>query len=91
MPKRKLKEFRSDEVNDSSLSDRGVRAQRERLENLLEHGKKTLFRALKIARGIERQKLGRRQKTAKESDAPPSEAMRLNVEIGALKVRDPSK
>lgn len=55
------------------------------LEGTLENGKKVLFRALKISRGFERQKLGRRQKKAKEENAT-AELNRLAGEVTALKV-----
>ena len=58
---------------------------RQGLDGTLENGKKALFRALKISRGFERQKLGRRQKTAKEQNAP-TETARLAGEVSALKV-----
>lgn len=57
-----------------------------RLRRRFERGTQLLFRALKTARGIERQKLGRRQKTAaKEEDGKALE--RLAAEVQALKVR----
>ena len=85
MLKRKFKEFHEDEVGTSSLSNNGLRAQQEKLKNILEQGKKALTRALRTAKRIERQKLGRRQKTAKESNAVP-EGSRLNTEVASLKV-----
>jgi hypothetical protein len=44
-----------------------------------------LHRALKVARGFERQKLGRRQKTAKDNQ-DVAEVARLEAEVVALKV-----
>lgn len=85
MPKRKFDEFRETDVNSQRLDDGTLRAQRKQLERVLEHGKKKLSRALKLGRGFERQKLGRRQKTAKESNAE-SEMARLDAEVAALKV-----
>lgn len=84
MSKRKFKEFHDDEVSTNSFSEGGLPPQ-EKPESVLEHSKKALSRALRIARGIERQKLGRRQKTAKESNAA-AESARLNAEVAALKV-----
>lgn len=62
-----------------------VRAQRQRLESVLERSKKTLFQALKLARGFERQKLGRRQKVAKAAE-DDGDSKRLAAEVIALKV-----
>ncbi|MCJ1427266.1 hypothetical protein MMC29_005169 [Sticta canariensis] len=87
MLKRKFKEFHEDEVGTNSLSNNGLRAQQEKLKNILEQSKKALTRALRIAKRIERQKLGRRQKTAKESNAVP-ERSRLNTEVASLKALD---
>ena len=61
--------------------------QQRQVEHLLEQGKKALFKSLKVARGFERQKLGRRQKTAKEEKAE-DDLIRLNAEVAALKVFD---
>lgn len=83
MPKRKL-----EDADDSDIVDAPVRRKFPRqggLDGILENGKKTVFRALKVSRGFERQKLGRRQKTAKEQDAP-AETARLAQEVTALKV-----
>lgn len=85
MSKRKFREFHDDEVCTNSLSNGVQGTQQERLQSVLDHSKKVLSRALRIARGIERQKLGRRQKTAKESDVA-EESARLNAEVAALKV-----
>lgn len=75
MPKRKL----SDLTNSSRTS------QAERLAQTFGQGVQTLSRALKTARGFERQKLGRREqkaKTEKDNDM----LARVGEEIGALKV-----
>ena len=55
------------------------------LEGALDYGKKSLLRALKVARGFERQKLGRRQKLAKE-ERVEDESRRLDAEVATLKV-----
>ena len=55
------------------------------LEEALEHGKKSLVRALKLARGFERQKLGRRQKSARAKNEE-GVLPRLAAEVTALKV-----
>ncbi len=85
MPKRSFIEFCEREGSAYSLDDGALRTQRKQLERVLEHGKKKLFQALKLARGFERQKLGRRQKTVKK-DAGAPETVRLPVEVAALKV-----
>lgn len=85
MPKRSFDEFRETDINSQRLDDGTLRGQRTQLERVLEHGKRKLFQALKFGRGFERQKLGRRQKTAKESNTE-SEMVRLNAEVAALKV-----
>lgn len=79
MPKRKR------EHNEDSQSTKHS-AQNRRVEEKLFHGKKVLQRALKLAKGFERQKLGRRQKTAKQK-GESDELGRLDAEIAALKVR----
>ncbi|KAL8654258.1 MAG: hypothetical protein Q9226_003508 [Calogaya cf. arnoldii] len=64
-----------------------VRLQQQYLENLLQSSKQLLAQALKLARGFERQKLGRRQKTA-EAANNDSDSKRLVAEIKALKALD---
>ena len=54
-------------------------------EGVLDNGTKTLYRALRVSRGFERQKLGRRQKSAKEQQST-TESIRLASEVIALKV-----
>jgi len=83
MPKRKF-----EDANDTDTVDASVRRKFPRqggLDGILDNGKRTVFRALKVSRGFERQKLGRRQKTAKEQNAP-AETARLAQEVIALKV-----
>lgn len=57
-----------------------------RLRHRFERGTQLLFRALKTARGFERQKLGRRQKTAGK-DGDNNALSRLGAEVRVLKVR----
>ncbi|KAF3491359.1 bud site selection protein 22 [Arthroderma uncinatum] len=67
--------------------DKKLRLQRLRLEQKVQHGVVLLHRALKVARGFERQKLGRREKTARQE----SDRMLLNRhmnEVEALKALD---
>ena len=86
MPKRTFSELNEVDGKLNSALDGAFRLQRERFDAILEQAKKTLPRALKIARGFERQKLGRRQKVAKERKEDV-ETARLAAEVVALKVR----
>ncbi|KAL8823085.1 MAG: hypothetical protein Q9191_006189 [Dirinaria sp. TL-2023a] len=86
MPKRKLEQF-SDQ-DDLPLSASNATAIQRRgggIDAIIDNGKKALCRAMKVSRGFERQKLGRRQKTAKAQNAA-SETARLAEEVRALKV-----
>ena len=89
MPKRKLHGISGTETSSYDVSDRTSRLQRQQLEGLLEQGTKALFRSLKLARGFERQKLGRRQKQAKAQNNEV-DISRLNAEVAALKVSLPA-
>lgn len=86
MPKRK-RAASDDGANDGDTQrkDRKLTLRAARLEQKIEHGVVLLHRALKTARGFERQKLGRRQKTAKGSKDEKALA-RLAAEVEALKV-----
>ena len=76
MPKRKFSEHVA-----------GQKVSREELfRRALEHGQTQLFRALKTARGFERQKLGRRQKDARQKGESDEQQARLVAEVAALKV-----
>lgn len=86
MPKRKRFETGTVEGQSDESLARSVRSQRQQLDTFIEYGKKNLFRSLKVARGFERQKLGRRQKIAKENH-DDAETARLEAEVAALKVR----
>jgi hypothetical protein len=74
------------ELEDDIREDRANVVKATRLRHKFEHGTQLLFRALKTARGFERQKLGRRQKTAK-NDGDTKGLERLNAEVQTLKVR----
>ena len=63
-----------------------VRRRMRRAEDVLDHSQRELFRALKLSRGFERQKLGRRQKTANTGGESLNDASRLAAEVNALKV-----
>lgn len=81
MPKRKHSEVEGED-GDEKLN----RVKATRLGHKFEQGSQLVFRALKTARGFERQKLGRRQKTTKgEKDSKTLE--RLEKEVHVLKVR----
>ncbi|EEH38383.2 hypothetical protein PAAG_01304 [Paracoccidioides lutzii Pb01] len=85
MPKRKRTEF--EEANLSNSEDRRLGAQIAVLEQKIVHGSQLIHRALKTARGFERQKLGRRQKTAKQRNETV-QLSRISEEIQALKCLD---
>ncbi|ODH49514.1 hypothetical protein GX48_04301 [Paracoccidioides brasiliensis] len=85
MPKRKRTEF--EEANLSNSEDGRLGVQIARLEQKIEHGSQLIHRALKTARGFERQKLGRRQKTAKQKNET-AQLSRISEEIQALKCLD---
>jgi hypothetical protein len=84
MPKRKRE---SDEENHRD-GDRAQKIRKSRFQAKIEQGNKSIASALKLARGFERQKLGRRQKTAKND---PKELLRLKDEVLALKALDLGK
>lgn len=79
MPKRKLSNFGDN--TDKPLPS----MQTTRLTQLFTQGVQTLSRALKTARGFERQKLGRREKTAR-AGGDEKTVGRLGEETGVLKV-----
>lgn len=85
MPKRKLEEISRANVVPIGALDKNSRLKRLQLDGLLDQCKTALFRSLKVARGFERQKLGRRQKTAK-TENNGADIARLNAEVSALKV-----
>lgn len=74
-------------VNQKRPVKRASNTQGIRLESVLERSKQTLCQALKLAKGFERQKLGRRQKTAKAAQ-DDGESKRLAAEVAALKSLD---
>ncbi|DAA74283.1 TPA_exp: putative Cellular morphogenesis protein (Bud22) [Trichophyton benhamiae CBS 112371] len=67
--------------------DKKLRIQRLRLDQAVQHGVVLLHRALKVARGFERQKLGRREKSARQESDRMLLNRRLN-EVEALKALD---
>src|SRR5437763_1007845 len=86
MPKRKRGCGEDDEQEEDHEGDgRSRRIRQSRFRAKIEQGNKAIASALKLARGFERQKLGRRQKTAKND---PKELLRLKEEVIALKALD---
>ena len=88
MSKRKYAETSGIEAISNGRPGKKLGLQQRWVEHSLEQGKKALFRSLKVARGFERQKLGRRQKTAKAENAE-TDIIRLDAEVAALKVCNP--
>ena len=86
MRKRKFEELRDQPRPDNNASPRESQRQ-ERIDGQLHHSKTALFRALKIARGFERQKLGRRQKNA-AAEKNLDDVRRLRLEVAELKGLD---
>ncbi|KAL8799162.1 MAG: hypothetical protein Q9182_006099 [Xanthomendoza sp. 2 TL-2023] len=68
-------------------ASRDSSAQRHYLDGVLERSKQLLSQALKLAKGFERQKLGRRQKAARLAK-DDGESKRLDAEVLALKALD---
>ncbi|OOQ85256.1 putative cellular morphogenesis protein (Bud22) [Penicillium brasilianum] len=83
MPKRKLSEFNGP----SRLDTRKLSIKAVRLTTIFEQGVQILAKGLKTARGFERQKLSRREKTAK-ADGNAATLARLAEEVDALKAID---
>ena len=84
MPKRRIQGVDGD-ASSQLRSKRHRSTTQHGFDGVLDNGTKTLYRALRVSRGFERQKLGRRQKTAKEQQAT-AESTRLASEVTALKV-----
>ena len=87
MGKRKFDHVDGSDPGHVSASKRQRSSQQDDLEGILDNGKKAMYRALRVSKGFERQKLGRRQKTAKEQNES-EELVRLAEEVTALKVSD---
>jgi len=80
MPKRK----REGDADDAPEPNNGAKAQRVR--HKLQQGTVKLGHAFKVAKGFERQKLGRRRKNAiAQSNA--TDVKRIDAEAAAVKVR----
>ncbi|KAL8728088.1 MAG: hypothetical protein Q9166_005613 [cf. Caloplaca sp. 2 TL-2023] len=85
MSKRKRDEDHQVGYSLKEPTSKDLRAQKKYLEGILKRGKQLLWQALKLARGFERQKLGRRQKVAKAAKND-DDSKRLVAEVSALKV-----
>ena len=86
LPKKRKRDYEPEvEPSTTELRHGDVRSKEQYLASLLEGSKQLLAQALKLARGFERQKLGRRQKTAKAA-ANDDDSQRLTAEVKALKV-----
>ena len=81
---------RKRDEDDKHSQEGKLRIRQRQLEGAIDLGKKNVFRALKIGRGFERQKLGRRQKAAKGKQAE-GDITRLIVEVAVLKVSPPTR
>ena len=84
----KRKRGDDDDDDDQTHKDEQDRAQKtrtSRFQATIDKGNKSVASALKLARGFERQKLGRRQKSAKND---PKQLLRLKEEVIALKALD---
>lgn len=82
MPKRKLSDLESTTTNTLSAKQS---LQASRLSTKFDHDVQALSKALKVARGFEKQKMGRRGKKAKTEEESRAIA-RLEEEGGLLKV-----
>lgn len=75
-----------DEGDDDEHDERRLTAKQKRVEHKLKQGVTKVGHAFKIAKGFERQKLGRRRKTAAAQDGQ-KDVERIDLEIAGLKVR----
>lgn len=81
MPKRKR-----DSPEYATGGDASQSAKQQRVQYKIVQGSKKLNHAFKIAKGFERQKLGRRHKTA-VGNGDQGNVQRIDAEIAALKVQ----
>lgn len=86
MSKRRHEDSKSPEHATTARMSLRLQKQQQELYRSVEHSKDALYKALKLARAFERQKLGRRQKTAQEKNDDEG-LHRLRVEVVELKVR----
>ncbi|KAH8816109.1 Bud-site selection protein [Xylogone sp. PMI_703] len=87
MPKRKRSAY--DDANGDN-GNRVLKMRKKDVEDRLAQGKKHLHRALKLAKGFERQKLGKRLKAATTA-GETEQIRRINTEINVLKGLDLAK
>ena len=85
MSKRKWAEISGEETLSNGHSEGALDLQRRQLDGLLKQGQNALAQSLEFARFPERQKLSRRQKTAK-AEKDEADIARLEAEVAALKV-----
>lgn len=87
MPKRKREDgdFLSPAGGGVSVPGQPSKVLRKKAEEKIFHGRKLLQRALKVSKGFERQKLGRRQKQAAAGNSQ-ADIARIEKEILVLKV-----
>lgn len=85
MSKRKWAEISGKETLSNGHSEGALDLQRRQLDGLLKQGQNALSQSLEFARFPERQKLSRRQKTAKAVN-DEADIARLEAEVAALKV-----
>ncbi|KAH0565488.1 hypothetical protein GP486_001113 [Trichoglossum hirsutum] len=88
MPKRKQphSELKAIDGNLEAFPGRALDIQERQIEQKIAIGKKALNRALKLAKGFERRKLGRRLKAA-GAEGHVADVMRLTSEIESLKLQ----
>lgn len=86
MPKRKREAPTGDAEEAPIVESAPKGAKAQRIQHKLAQGSVKIGHAFKVAKGFERQKLGRRQKTA-VAEQDETAAQRIYAEIGALKVR----
>lgn len=84
MPKRKRDG--SESPQEGGDEEQGKSLRQRRVEHKLDQGYKLLNRAFRLAKGFERQKLGRRRKTAAEK-GDAQDVVRIDAETEAIKVR----
>lgn len=85
MSKRKREADRLPDTIPITTNEQNTLQRRKYVDSVLERSNQILSQALKLARGFERQKLGRRQKVAKVAK-DDGESKRLLGEVAALKV-----
>jgi hypothetical protein len=87
MSKRKRDDDDTEEIPEKAPEAVVADPKQKRLQLKLHQGTVKLGHAFKVAKGFERQKLGRRQKTAAAAKNE-KDAQRVETEIAALKVRE---